>query len=74
MAILVFLLMLLQVIFLDPLSFIVFVPIATPSAYLSVLQPFQFYSKVGLPCLDSLVVTTTGGSYTNLPLDALCEG
>ena len=74
MAILVFLLMLLQLIFLDPLSFHVFVPIATPSAYLSVLQPFQFYSKVGLLCLDPLVVTATGGSYSNLPLDALCEG
>ena len=44
--------MLLQLIFLDPLSFHVFVPVATPSAYLSVLQPFQFYSKVGLLCLD----------------------
>ena len=61
-------------IFVDPLSFPVFVPRATPSAYLSVLQPFQFYSKVGLLCLDPLVVSATGGSYSNLPLDALCEG
>ena len=46
MDILVFLLMLLQLIFLDPLSFHVFVPIATPSAYLSVFSPSSFIQKL----------------------------